>query len=210
MEEFMSHLDERVEGRQKREQEHAMEELGSQASPIPSVSSDVDVFLINLEGRSRRRSRSTQDTVREELEMTREARAEAREAIPASQGNLSRPELANLVRQQLLDRRPYSALNTMAKLPNFQQPLARFVHRQIQGEAFKARHSLSRGAAETFTRKDLEDFNIPDHYGKLLTHCPLLMASLFGGSSRQKYKAIQVTIIIHANFNTLIFLLPLV
>ena len=201
MEEFIAHLDERVEGRQKREQEDAMDELGSRSSPTPSASGDVDAFLINLEGRSRRRYRRTQDTVREELEMTREARVAAREVIPANQRNLSRPELANIVRQQLLDRRPYSALNTMAKLPNFQQPLAKFVHKQIQGEAYRARHSLSRGAAETFTRKDLEDFNIPEHYSKLLTHCPLLMASLFGGSSRQKYEAIKVTInIIHTYF----------
>jgi len=77
-------------------------------------------------------------------------------------------------RQQILDRHPYSALKTFAKLSYFKKPLAKFVHKQFQDEAFKARQNLS--SNDTFTRSDLEDFSMGQHYAKLLANCPLLMS----------------------------------
>ena len=99
-----------------------------------------------------------------------------------------------LFRNAVLKYRPGTALNHIKKMPGFQSEFQKFFHREVQTESDMAGADLHEPGPVHYTRQQLTEFSPEAYYENLVSKSPLLMATLAGASSKQKFEDIEVSI----------------
>ena len=94
-------------------------------------------------------------------------------------------------------RHPLTALNIMAKMPNFDAAHQQFLFERIRKEADGGCKLLSEPPASDLTREEVENYSTEQHYETLVSAFPELMTTLSAVVSKDSYDdgaAVQVAL----------------
>ena len=102
------------------------------------------------------------------------------------------PKLNKIFRNAVLARRPTTVLNHAQKMPGFDEAFKKLTFKKVQKEADDAAKRLNESGPREFTRAELKSFEADKYFERLREEAPLIMTTLGGICSRQKYSEMEV------------------